>query len=199
VPAPTTADAIAEAARALRSGEPALILMSGAALLPDALDLAYAIATGTGARLMAPTFNARIARGRGRPPLDIVPYPVDESVAKLKHFKHLILVGTGEPVAFFAYPGKQSIVSPPDAAVHVLARPEHDLKDALARLADELGCRSRAVPESRAKGAPTHGPLTAEAAAAMVRGADARACDPGGRGHHLARAVLRGHAQCPTP
>jgi acetolactate synthase-1/2/3 large subunit len=168
VPAQTTTDAIVQAARALRSGEPALILMSGAALLPEALSIAYAIAAGTGARLMTPTFNARIARGRGRPPLDIVPYPVDESVAKLKHFKHLILVGTGEPVAFFAYPGKPSIVSPPDAAVHVLARPEHDLKDALARLAEELGCRSRAVPESPAEAAPTRGPLTAEAAAATV-------------------------------
>jgi acetolactate synthase-1/2/3 large subunit len=80
----------------------------------------------------------------------------------------LILVGTGEPVAFFAYPGKPSIVSPPDAAVHVLARPEHDLKDALARLAEELRCPARAVPESPAEAAPTHGPLTAESAAAMV-------------------------------
>src|SRR4029077_6856828 len=168
LPAPTTADAVAEAARALRSGEPALILMSGAALLPEALSIAYAIAAGTGARLMTPTFNARIARGRARPPLDIVPYPVDESVAKLKHFKHLILVGTGEPVAFFAYPGKPSVVSPPDAAVHVLARPEDDLKDALARLAEELRCPARAVPESPAEAAPTHGPLTAESAAAMV-------------------------------
>ncbi|MEA2824241.1 MAG: acetolactate synthase large subunit [Alphaproteobacteria bacterium] len=168
MPAQTTADAVAEAARALRSGEPALILMSGAALLPEAFSIAYAIAAGTGAQLMTPTFNARIARGRGRPPLDIVPYPVDESVAKLKHFRHLILVGTGEPVAFFAYPGKPSIVSPPDAAVHVLARPEHDLKDALARLAEELRCPARAVPESPAEAAPTHGPLTPEAAAAIV-------------------------------
>jgi acetolactate synthase-1/2/3 large subunit len=62
VPARTTADAVAEAARALRSGEPALILMSGAALLPDALDFAHAIAAGAGATLMTPTFNARIAR-----------------------------------------------------------------------------------------------------------------------------------------
>jgi acetolactate synthase I/II/III large subunit len=168
MPAQTTADAVTEAARALRSGEPALILMSGAALLPEALSIAYAIAAGTGARLMTPTFNARIARGRGRPPLDVVPYPVDESVAKLKHFRHLILVGTGEPVAFFAYPGKPSIVSPPDAAVHVLARPEHDLKDALARLADELKCPTRAVPETPVEAAPTHGPLTAESAAAIV-------------------------------
>ena len=168
VPAQTTADAVLDAARALRSGEPALILMSGAALLPDALAIGYAIAAGTGAQLMTPTFNARIARGRGRPPLDIVPYPVDEAVAKLKHFKHLILVGTGEPVAFFAYPGKPSIVSPPDAAVHVLARPEHDLKDALARLADELRCPPRAVPETPPEAAPQRGPLTAEGAAALV-------------------------------
>jgi acetolactate synthase-1/2/3 large subunit len=159
---------VLEAARVLRSGEPALILMSGAALLPDALGIAYSIAASTGARLMTPTFNARIVRGRGRPALDIVPYPVDEAVAKLKRFKHLILVGTGEPVAFFAYPGKPSIVSPPDAAVHMLARPDQDLKDALARLAEELRCPSRAVAESPAEVAPKQGPLTAEGAAAIV-------------------------------
>jgi acetolactate synthase I/II/III large subunit len=71
-------------------------------------------------------------------------------------------------VAFFAYPGKPSIVSPPDAAVHVLARPEQDLKHALARLAEELGCASRAVPESPAEAASTYGPLTAEGAAAIL-------------------------------
>ena len=167
-PAKVAPESVQDAARALLTGEPAVILMSGAALFPDALADAYRIAAATGARLMTPTFNARIARGRGRPPLDIVPYPVDRAVAHLKDIKRLILVGTGEPVAFFAYPGKPGIVSPKEAKVHVLARPEHDLPDALARLAAELSCPSAALPETRSQAPPLHGALTAESAAAAL-------------------------------
>src|SRR5258707_4786335 len=43
IPAKTYDSAVLEAARALRSGEPVLILMSGAALLPDALGIAYSV------------------------------------------------------------------------------------------------------------------------------------------------------------
>jgi acetolactate synthase-1/2/3 large subunit len=167
-PSQVAADAVKQAARALRSGEPALILMSGAALLPDSLGIAHDIAVATGARLMMPTFNARISRGAGRPALDIVPYPVDEAVEKLKDVKHLILVGTTEPVAFFAYPGKPSIVSPRDANVQVLARPEQDFKDALARLASELNCPKASIPERRPEPPPTHGGTTAQGAAAIL-------------------------------
>jgi acetolactate synthase-1/2/3 large subunit len=166
VPAPVAPDGVREAARVLRSGEPTLILMSGAALLAEPLAVAYRIAAASGARLMAPTFNARIARGQGRPPLEIVPYPVDEAVALLAGIKHLILVGTGEPVAFFAYPGKPGIMSPRDAVVHVLARPEQDLPDALSRLAAELNCPSAAIPESAAQTPSWDGPVTPEGAAA---------------------------------
>jgi acetolactate synthase-1/2/3 large subunit len=167
-PAKVAEDALREAARVLRSGEPTLLLMSGTTLRADALALAYRIAASTGARLMAPTFNARIARGKGRPPLDIVPYPVDEAVALLSDLKHLILVGTGEPVAFFAYPGKPGIVSPRHAAVHVLAGPGEDLPDALARLAAELNCPKVVIPEVRTDMPPTHGAITAESAAAVL-------------------------------
>ena len=153
LPIPTAAkvsdDAVRDAARALRLGEPTVILLSGAALHADALDIAQNIASATGARIMAPTFNARIARGRGRPLLDIVPYPVDEAVAQLKDVKHLVLVGTAEPVAFFAYPNKPGIMSPRDAISHVLARSNEDLKDALTRLAEELDCPDAPIPEIR--------------------------------------------------
>jgi acetolactate synthase-1/2/3 large subunit len=162
------ADAVAEAAHALRSGEPAVILLWGAALHADALGLAHNIAQATGARIMAPTFNARIARGKGRPLLDIVPYPVDEAVALLKDVKHLVLVGTTEPVAFFAYPGKPGIMSPKDAVSHVLARSEDDLKDALARLADELDCPEVPVPEIRPNTELPKGPMSAEGAGLVL-------------------------------
>jgi acetolactate synthase-1/2/3 large subunit len=161
-------DAIAGAARALKSREPAVILLAGAALQADSLATAYSIAQATGARIMAPTFNARIARGRGRPLLDIVPYPVDDAVAQLKDVKHLILVGTKEPVAFFAYPGKPGIMSPKDAASHVLASALDDLPDALSRLAAELNCPDVPVPEHRTNAPPGSGPMSAEGAAATL-------------------------------
>ena len=51
----------------------------------------------------------------------------------------MILVGAKPPTAFFAYPGKPSLMAPPDALTHVLARPEQDAIAALELLADELG------------------------------------------------------------
>ena len=158
-------DAVREAARTLRLGEHTVILMYGPALLEGPLKIAHNIAAATGERIMAPTFNGRIARGRGRPLLESVHYPVDEAVAQLKDVKHLILVGTTEPVAFFAYPGKPSIMSPKDAISHVLAKPDEDLPDALERLADELGCPAAPIPDYPTTAVPGAGPVTLHAAA----------------------------------
>jgi acetolactate synthase-1/2/3 large subunit len=132
--------ALRDAARALSSGEPCVLLLGGEALSAPALNEAHRIAAKTGAKLMCPTFNGRIARGAGRYPVTMVPYTVDVAVEQLAGTRHLILTGAAEPVTFFAYPGKPGTVSPKDAAVHVLARPEHDLVGALAALADELDC-----------------------------------------------------------
>jgi acetolactate synthase-1/2/3 large subunit len=168
VPTKVSDDAIVRAADALRRREPSVILLSGSALQADALATAYNIAAATDAQIMAPTFNARIPRGSGRPLLDIVPYPVDEAVAQLKDVKQLILVGTGEPVAFFAYPGKPGIMSPKDAVSHVLARADEDLPDALNRLAAELHCPDAPLPEHRSNALPSSGAMNAEGAAATL-------------------------------
>ncbi|HEX5282284.1 MAG TPA: acetolactate synthase large subunit [Micropepsaceae bacterium] len=167
-PAKSSPEQITGAVRALRSGQPAVLLVTGAALLPENLRSAHKVAAATGARLMTPTFNARIARGRGRPPLDAVPYPVDEAVALLKGTKHIVSAGTGAPVAFFAYPGKPGIVSPEDAQLHVLARPDQDIPDALERLAAELNCRDSAIAEIAPEPVPQDGTLTVENAARVV-------------------------------
>jgi acetolactate synthase-1/2/3 large subunit len=98
--------AVDAAARILRSGEPTLLLLTAAAVRERGLDLAGRIAAATGARLMAQTFNARIERGAGRVAIERVPYPVDAAVAALAGFRHVILVGAKQPVAFFAYPDK---------------------------------------------------------------------------------------------
>src|SRR3954462_10129293 len=59
--------AVDGAARALRSGEPAAILIGGAATHGDALRDAARIAAQCGPRLIHDTFPARIERGAGRP------------------------------------------------------------------------------------------------------------------------------------
>ncbi len=65
---------ITEAAQALRSGEPVVMVLAGSALMAGALADAHRIAGKTGAMLFAETFNTRIERGRGRHPIDRVPY-----------------------------------------------------------------------------------------------------------------------------
>jgi acetolactate synthase I/II/III large subunit len=163
-PAPVTPATIAAAARLLRSGEPAALMMTGAALEMDSLADAHRIAAMTGARLIAPTFNRLIQRGRGRCPVELLPYRVDHALATLSNVRHLILVGAREPVGFFAYPGKPSLMLPNDAVVHVLARPEEDTAGALAALASDLAAPAVSLPPTR-RPAAAHGPVTSAAVA----------------------------------
>jgi acetolactate synthase-1/2/3 large subunit len=161
--------AVDAAARILRSGEPTLILLTAAALRERGLDLAGRIATATGARLMAQTFNTRTERGAGRVPVERVPYPVDAAVAALAGFRHVILVGSKQPVAFFAYPDKPSVLTAPGAEMHVLARPEEDLVAALEALADAVGAgRHAAGVAALDPGLPGTGAVTPEAISRSV-------------------------------
>jgi len=163
-PPPVATEAVAEAARVLRSGEPTLILLAGRALRERGLDLAGRIAAKTGAKVMGQTFNARMERGGGRVAAERIPYPVDQAVGILKDFRHYVLVGAKPPVAFFAYPDKPSLLAAEGAAMHVLARPGEDLVHALEWLADELGAR-QATPAAAALAPPTPalGRITTEA------------------------------------
>jgi acetolactate synthase I/II/III large subunit len=158
-PSAVTPATIAAMARVLRSGEPAALMITGTALETDSLADAHRIAAATGAKLIAPTFNRLIQRGRERHPIALLPYPVDQATAALAGIRHLILVGSQEPASFFAYPGKPSLMYPDGAVVHVLAKPEEDAAGSLAALAGELA----APPVSLAPGnfpEPGRGPVT---------------------------------------
>ena len=112
---------IARCAKVLRSGEPAMLMLTGRAVRADGLALAGRIATATGARIIAQGSNARIQRGAGRVPIERLPYPVDQALAVLKDVRHLILVGAKAPVAFFAYPDKPSVLTPDGCQMHQLS------------------------------------------------------------------------------
>ena len=140
--APDTVRAIAAT---LRRGAPSMLLLSGTALSEVGLRAAHRVAQVTGARLRTPTQVPRMARGRGRVPVDRIPYVVDMALEVLSGLKQLVLVAAKPPVGFFAYPGKPSTLWPQDCALDVLARPEVDAVAALEALADELGA-PRDVP-----------------------------------------------------
>ncbi len=160
--APTTIQAVA---RVLRSGEPVLMVLAHTALRAKPLADAHRIAAATGARLFAQTSNARIERGQGRPDIGRIPYPVDQAIKALAGVRHVVLVGAQKPTAFFAYPNKPGHVYPEDADVHVLARIEQDLPQALAALADELGAPAASPPESVPVPAVARGAVSSEAVA----------------------------------
>jgi acetolactate synthase-1/2/3 large subunit len=131
--------------QALRSGEPAMLLLNGQALGEAGLLASYRISHATGAKLLGPTHVPRMARGRGRVPVDRIPYAVNTALQLLAGLKHLILVGAKPPVGFFAYPGKPSLMAPKDCIIQVFAHPEQDVVTALQWLADEINA-PRLVP-----------------------------------------------------
>jgi acetolactate synthase I/II/III large subunit len=170
LPTPSASpDQIEYAAHALRRGGAGVVLLlGGLALHQEGLSLAHRIQAATGCRVVAQGSNARMARGQGRLSLERVPYVVDAAVKAMAGTKHLILAGARKPVTFFAYPNKVQSSIPDDAEIHVLARPEQDLCDALARVADTLGCPKVAPPDNGSRPQLGRGALTSDTVAATL-------------------------------
>jgi acetolactate synthase I/II/III large subunit len=141
---------VEQVAKVLRSGEPTLIACGGLATRGRAVELLGRIAAHTGCRVATQFFTARIERGAGRAPLERIPYYVPTALAFLSGFKHIITVETGEPIAFFNYPGSPSQLKPPNCAVHPLALADEDSIAGLEMLIDVLGAqKSEAVLQQR--------------------------------------------------
>ncbi len=131
--------AIDAAAQALLRGAPAALLLGGLAARDEAMVLAGRIAAKTGCALLLENNVPRLQRGAGRVRAQRVPYVVDAALAKLQGYRELVLVGAKVPVAFFAYPGKPSVLIPATCAVTPLASVEEDIVGALEALAERLG------------------------------------------------------------
>lgn len=164
--------AVELAARALRSGQPVLVLLAGPAVSAAGQALAWRVAHASGAHLMADFVNAQVARGRGRLQLERVPYNTDLAIETLARFRHIVLVNARPPVGFFAYPGKPSTQYAPEAQLHVLSRPDQDGVAALQALVDALRAPEAAIPDPgerprAASGAPTPEKLAQTLAALM--------------------------------
>ncbi len=146
-PAPratVASQAIADGARALKNGRPSMLMLGGAALRGQALAWAGRIAAKTGCQLMSESGNARAERGAGRTAVRQLPFVVDMALAATQDVRQMVLVGAKQPVAFFAYPGKPSLLIPKDCEVIKVAGAEDDVEGALEALAGELGARDTA-------------------------------------------------------
>jgi acetolactate synthase-1/2/3 large subunit len=126
-------------ARVLRSGEPTLIILANKATRGAALEKAGRVAAATGAQLGSQFFTARIERGAGRVPIARIPYAVAQAAAFLKDFKHIVTLETREPVAFFAYPDKPSLLKAEGTQVHALVEADEDSELAFDMLLQALG------------------------------------------------------------
>ncbi len=166
---PATA-AIERAAEMLRSGSPTAILLGGNALYGTGLATAGRIAAATGARLLAPYPITRLQRGAGVPAVDRVQYVLEQGIEQFKEFRQLILVGTQAPVAYFAYPGKNSEFKSPECEIHPLAVPGEDYVGALEALAESLSIRHNLAGTERKIERPTapSGEVTLPGLAAAV-------------------------------
>jgi acetolactate synthase-1/2/3 large subunit len=135
------AHAVERAAAMLRSGLRTAILLTGNALYGKGLTTAGRIAAATGARLFAPYPLTRLQRGAGIPRVDRVQYVLEQGIEQFKEFRQLILVGAQAPVAYFAYPGKDSEFTSPNCAIHALAVPGENYIGALEALSAVLSVR----------------------------------------------------------
>jgi acetolactate synthase-1/2/3 large subunit len=140
------ADAVREAAKALRNGKRTLLLLGNLALRANALEIASRIAQTSGARLLAQQSNGRIERGAGRVAVNRVLYRVDDALADLADIEQVVLLGAKIPVAFFAYPGKPSTFLPEGCAVVDYAGEADDQLYALQALADEMNIPASVTP-----------------------------------------------------
>ena len=167
-PLPSTA-AVAHAAAMLRTGLRTAILMAGNSLYGDGLVIAGRIAAATGAKLLAPYPFTRLQRGAGIPRVDRVQYVLEQGIEQFKEFRQLILVGAKPPVAYFAYPGKNSEFTSPECEIHSLAKPGEEYVGALDALAEALSARGVELMAEKAERPPVpSGEITLPGLAAAV-------------------------------
>jgi acetolactate synthase I/II/III large subunit len=155
----------------IRKGGRTIMLLGGRALRAESLALVGSIAEAAGVEYIAETLNARMERGGERLAIDKLPYAIDLAISHLAGADRIILIDAAAPVAFFAYPGKPSLLYGESCTILPLAEPGEDLMHALDWFAGEFGAQSRPARRAPAKqmpsGLPT-GPLTADTASAIV-------------------------------
>jgi acetolactate synthase-1/2/3 large subunit len=155
---------VAAVAAQIKVGGPTIFVLFGQALSEAGLVAANRVAHISGAKLKTNAQVSRMARGRGRVPVDRIPYSIDSALKVFEGVKNIILVGAKAPTAFFAYPNKPSLIAPKGSQTSVLARQDEDSIAALNALADFLGAPVNVpIPVDTRKPEILSGPFDPEA------------------------------------
>jgi acetolactate synthase-1/2/3 large subunit len=170
VPAMPAAATIERAATMLRSGLRTAILLAGNGLYGKGLAAAGRVAAATGAKLLAPYPITRLERGAGIASVERVQYVLEQAIEQLSEFRQLILVGAPAPVAYFASPGKNAVLTSAECEIHTLASPGEDYVGALKALASALPLCGTHSPVERTPERPSlpSGGITLPGLAAAV-------------------------------
>ena len=159
-------DAVERALVVLRTKRSALFL-GHSALSKDEMALAQRVAHATGARVIMETFPAIMDRGAGVASPERLLYLSEFAISQLGDVEALVLIGTHEPVGFFAYPDVPSRLVAGGCELVCVAAPGADTRSALDALVDALGVPCIEGPTGERPRAPS-GDLTIQSMAAAV-------------------------------
>ncbi|MEE4277290.1 MAG: acetolactate synthase large subunit [Halieaceae bacterium] len=165
--APAVAAARVErVASALGDERKTCLFLGGRALREHNLEQLGAIAEALDLTLMCSTFPARIARGVGRVSVQRLPYFAEQALEALQGFERIVLLGAPAPVSFFAYPEKESWLSPEHCELITFAEASENIDAAIAALAEALNIRE--APKTLS--APVHHEISDDTLNAMTLG-----------------------------
>ena len=142
-----------------RASQP-VILINGTALSEEGLGHAARLKKA-GIRIITDTFYSKMRRGAGVFAPDRMQYFAEGAMEDLEGSDLMILAGTHKPAAFFAYPGKPSLLVPEGCTVLDLGGADTDSAKTLAALADAMGAHVAAPPAPLDKPAAPTGDLDA--------------------------------------
>ncbi|HWF76594.1 MAG TPA: acetolactate synthase large subunit [Caulobacteraceae bacterium] len=166
--AAVSAGAIEEVARQIKGAAKPVLLLGTTACDEASLEAAGRLAAA-GVRVLTDTFVGRQPRGAGRFAPDRMMYFGEMALNDLAGADLMVLVETHEPVAFFAYPGKPSVLVPEGCETTQLAALGEDGAAAMEALADAIRAPAAAhhQPLKLPEAAPS-GPLTPAAVGVSI-------------------------------
>ncbi len=136
----TAADAakVEAVATRLKAAKKPCVLINGTATIGAGLAAAGRL-EAAGVKVFTDTFVWRQERGAGRYAPQRLGYFGEMALAELDGCDLMVLAGTQPPAAFFAYPGKPSLLVPEGCDVFSLATAQENAGEALTMLADAIG------------------------------------------------------------
>ncbi|MCP4630050.1 MAG: acetolactate synthase large subunit [bacterium] len=142
-------DSIGRAAEVLHTKKKSALILGGRALRKDGLMAAGRIKAATGCDLLSERAPARIERGAGIPPTEVIPYFPRQALELLSGYQVIVPACAGEPVTFFGWPGYPSRLLNDTQDIRQIKADNKNLPQALENLADALDAPGKsAVPDA---------------------------------------------------